>query len=86
MADQKEVEELELYAWVGWDEFGSGQIGLKQGIVPAGTIPMVAIDREKLENHWPQAETLAAMFGKRIFLVKFQAVEIIRGTQRGEIG
>ena len=29
------VKTTALYAWVGEDEMGSGQIGLKQGVVPA---------------------------------------------------
>jgi hypothetical protein len=71
---------LELYAWVGRDEFGSGEIGLKQGMVPAGLIPMVSISRDKLEPYWRQAETQAHIYGQRIFLARFQLIEIVRAT------
>ncbi len=86
MANEKEVSEVELYAWVGWDEFGSGEIGLKQGVVPAGTIPMVAIKREKLEAYWPFAELQAKHYGKRIFLVRLTVAEIVKQTAEGDIG
>ncbi len=78
-----DVSSLALYAWVGEDELGSGEIGLKQGVVPAGYIPMVAIDRAKLERYWPQAENQASAYGKRIYLIRFQAVEIVRQTEVG---
>ena len=38
------IEDLTIVAWVGEDELGSGKIGLKQGHVPAGFIPLVAMD------------------------------------------
>ncbi len=86
MAERKEVEKMTLYAWAGWDEMGSGELGLKQGVVPAGTIPMVSISQENLDQYWNQAELLAATYGKRIFLVRFEAVEIVRETQSGAVG
>ena len=36
MNTPKEVQEMVLHAWVGEDELGSGEFGIKQGIVPAG--------------------------------------------------
>ncbi|HEY1416699.1 MAG TPA: hypothetical protein VGF41_02305 [Myxococcaceae bacterium] len=33
-----------IYAWVGLDEHGSGRVGIKQGAVPAGYIPLAAMD------------------------------------------
>jgi hypothetical protein len=80
----KKLEDIELYAWLGEDEFGSGEIGLKRGRVPAGDIPMVAISREKLEKYWPGAEAQAATYGKRIYLVRFKVAEVLRGTKGGE--
>ena len=77
------MDDIELFAWLGEDEFGSGQIGLKQGVVPSGIIPIVAIDREKIEKIWHQAEAQAAAYGKRIYLVRFQMVEILRSTEKG---
>jgi hypothetical protein len=75
--------EIELFAVVGEDEFGSGQVGLKQAIAPAGIIPMVAIRRDKVEQFWNQYEAQAQKFGKRIYLVRFQAVEVLRETEGG---
>lgn len=85
MADTpKEVQELELYAWIGRDEYGSGVFGLKQGNVPAGTIPMVSIDQEKLDKYWQHAERQATIFGQRIYLVKLAFVEVVRETKDGD--
>jgi len=83
MAVEKEVEEFMVYAWIGKDEFGSGEIGLKQGSVPAGTIPMVSISQEKLDKYWEQAELQAERWGQKIYLVKLAFVEVVRETQYG---
>jgi hypothetical protein len=53
---------LELFAWVGEDELGSGEIGLKQAHAPAGLIPMVAIRRDKVEKFYPQFEAQARRY------------------------
>lgn len=71
---------VELFAWIGKDEYGSGEVGLKQAIVPAGTIPMVAIDRRKMEGYWDQAEAQAAAYGQQISLVRFIPIEVTRRT------
>jgi len=75
----------ELFAWLGEDEMGSGQIGLKQADVPAGRIPIVAVDRHrtKIEKYWPQAEAQARAFGKRIALVRYIPVEVVMETASG---
>lgn len=66
---------MKLYAWIGEDEFGSGFVGLKQARVPAGYIPLVAIekDRHKLEHPKlvAQLRLQAATFGKSIRFVEF---------------
>lgn len=80
-----ELLELELYAWVGRDEHGSGEIGIKQGNAPAGLIPMVAIRRDKVEKFYPQFEAMAKRYGNKISLVRFKAVEIVRQTENGEL-
>lgn len=79
---------LALYAWVGEDELGSGRIGLKQGIVPAGMIPLVAMDYhlDRLAKLMPQMEQQAIKYGKKIRLVKFEATEIAAETLGGEDG
>lgn len=77
------MEHLELFAWIGEDEYGSGEIGLKQCLVPAGLVPMAAIRQEKMEKYWESAEAQARTYGKRIYLVRFQAVEVLRQTEAG---
>lgn len=76
---------LELFAWVGENELDPGdkKLGLKQAVVPAGTVPMVAVDRAKMEKYWPQAEAQAARYGKRIRLVRFVFAEVLRETEKG---
>jgi len=78
--DELRLLDLQLHAWVGEDELGSGEIGLKQALVPAGMIPLVAIRCEKVAT--PLIELQLALqsqhHGKHIFLVRFQAVEIVK--------
>lgn len=71
------VKEVILYAWVGEDEFGSGEVGLKQAQVPAGRIPLVAIDGDKLNRPYvlEQLQKLANIYGKTLRLCKFSFVE-----------
>jgi hypothetical protein len=78
-------EPLAIYAWVGEDEFGSGRVGLKQGIVPAGTIPLVAMSYhlDRLAKLKPQMEAQAAASGKKIRLCKFVATEVAVETKAG---
>lgn len=77
--------DLELYAWVGPDDQldtgkRTGEIGIKQGLVPAGYIPLVAIAREKMERQAPQMADMAVLTGVERYLVRFQAVEVIRAV------
>jgi hypothetical protein len=77
---------LTLYAWVGEDENGSGRIGLKQGVVPAGIIPLVAMDfhLDRLAKLLPQMEAQAAASGMRLRLMKFAATgEVVAETEAG---
>lgn len=72
------VEELELIAWVGEDELGSGKIGIKQAMVPAGMIPLAAIgdhwDRLTSNNVLQGLQAQANHFGKTIRLCRFRFV------------
>lgn len=79
-------EPLSIYAWIGEDEFGSGRVGLKQGIVPAGTIPLVAMSYhlDRLAKLKPQMEAQAAASGKKIRLCKFVITEVAAETEAGE--
>jgi hypothetical protein len=79
------IGEMVLYAWVGEDELNnSHELGLKQGLVPAGLIPMVSVSKEKLDKYWTQAVVQAATYGKKIYLVKFTASEILNITKEGK--
>lgn len=77
---------VELVAWLGEDEFGSGQVGLKQARVPAGLIPMVAIREHeaKLRAVKPQLEVQARAFGQRIYLCRFTFAEVLDKTESGQ--
>lgn len=82
------VEAHSLYAWVGEDELGSGKIGLKQGLVPAGYIPLVTMDydRHKIERAPVRLamEMQAKLYGKKIRLVKFCYAEVVAETEAGQ--
>jgi hypothetical protein len=77
-----------LYAWVGEDEFGSGVVGLKQGDVPAGRIPLVVCDYhlDRITGLKSQMEMQASVYGKKVRLVKFEAVEVLAETTGGADG
>lgn len=67
------VEKMVLYAWVGEDELGSGEVGLKQGIVPAGCIALVASKEGKIDQPFiiEQLRKQASTYGKTIRLCRF---------------
>jgi hypothetical protein len=75
-----ELKDLELFAWVGEDEFGSSKIGLKQAMVPAGLIPIVAIARGKVDREFIalQMEQQARAYGKQISLCRFTLAEVLK--------
>lgn len=70
-------DEMSLFAWVGLDENGSGRVGIKQGHVPAGNIPLAAMDydRAKLEKLKAQLQVQADTYGVEIRLARFLFVE-----------
>jgi len=73
------VKEIALYAWLGEDEFGSGVVGLKQALVPAGMIPLVAVDNNKIDREYIRQamQAQANAYGKTIRFCKFTFVEEI---------
>jgi hypothetical protein len=79
------LKSVELYAWVGEDELGSGEIGLKQGLVPAGFIALVSagpkVAREDIQS---QMALQAERFGKKIYLCRFTFAGVMRETIAGE--
>jgi hypothetical protein len=78
------TRQVEIFCWLGEDELGSGDVGLKQGIVPAGCIPLVAVKRSKMEPLLPQSEAQARKYGKRIRLCRFTFAEVVAETESGE--
>lgn len=76
-------ENISLYAWIGEDELGSGEIGIKQGLVPAGLIPLVAISKPKMDGLKIQMNTQARVYGKKIRLARFVFVEVVDETAAG---
>lgn len=80
-----DLNEVELFAWLGMDELGSGEIGLKQAQVPAGMIPLVAVKRHKVESTQltEAMEMQAEVCGKKIRLCRFTLAEVIRETRCG---
>jgi hypothetical protein len=74
MADVNKLEDIELFAWVGEDEMGSGEIGIKQARCAAGMIPMVAIRQEKMDQEYirEQLHAQGIKFSKKISLCRFK--------------
>lgn len=69
----------DIWAWVGEDEYGTGNVGLKQARGPGGITALAAVDPQKLDVS-PLREGLqeqANLYGKRIRLVRYVAVEEI---------
>ena len=78
------IKDIELWAWLGEDEFGTGEIGIKQAQVPAGIVPMVAVRRDRMEKYFHHAEAQAKRYGKKIRLCRFKFVEVVRETECGQ--
>jgi hypothetical protein len=70
----EELENLMLYAWVGPNDAPDATDstwGIKQGVVPAGYIPLVAVDQAKMERLFPQMAVMAKATGKVRYLARF---------------
>lgn len=69
----------QLYAWLGEDEFGSGRIGLKQGLTAVGMIPLVVVadDLQKVTTAplVAQLQRQADRFNKTIYLARFLEID-----------
>ena len=67
-------ENLVLFAWVGEDEMGSGEIGLKQGMTPVGLIPLVAVREDRMSQDFivEAMKRQAREYGKKIRLCRFK--------------
>jgi len=74
-----DIESMELYAWVGEDEWGSGELGIKQARVPAGMIPIVSTKLSKINQEYIKEamDVQGKNFDKKIMLCKFKFEEVI---------
>lgn len=79
MTTDPRVEKMKLWAWVGEDELGSGEVGLKQGLCPAGFIPLVACVPGKMNQEYilTQMRAQSQVGGKVIRLVRFTFEEVL---------
>jgi hypothetical protein len=75
-----------IYAWIGEDELGSGVVGIKQALVPAGMIPLAAMAHhlDRLTKRADVMEWQARLYGKKIRLCKFVMTEVVQETEAGE--
>ena len=71
------VKAVELFAWLGEDELGSGEVGIKQAKCPAGYIPLVSVNGKKMDQDYmiQQLQLQANLYGKTIRLCKYKFVE-----------
>lgn len=78
MSVPQNVQDVVLWAWVGEDEHGSGEVGIKQALCPAGYIPLVACKDGKINQDYlrEQLQQQANAFGKTIRLCKFTFVQV----------
>ena len=77
----EELKNLVLYAWVGPNDATGATDhvwGIKKGYVPAGCIPLVAVDCEKVERQWPQMKGIAVSTGKVRYLARFEFAGVVR--------
>jgi len=75
----EKIKKLSMYAWIGEDENGSGEIGIKQALVPAGMIPIAGIHLNKIGQQYIKEamDIQGKTYGKKICLCKFQFEEIV---------
>ena len=71
------LEDFVMYAWIGEDELGSGEVGIKQGVCPAGIIPMAMVHLSAADQDYikDQLQWQANQYGKPITLVKLKVIE-----------
>jgi hypothetical protein len=71
---------MRLFAWVGEDEFGSGEVGLKQALTHLGLIPLVATSEDAMNQPFivDQLQVQARFYKKTIRLVEFEDVSVKR--------
>jgi hypothetical protein len=81
------ISQINLYAWVGEDEFSAGHFGIKQGIVPVrgspfppACIPLVSVEQGRmLDRGIPDAmKAQVSIYRKTIYLCRFSFAEEIK--------
>ncbi len=78
MPDTRQLSDFPpLYAWLGEDELGSGEIGIKQGYCQTGYTALVSVEQHKVEQFAGDLKEQAAEYGKTIRLIKYVPQEII---------
>jgi hypothetical protein len=77
------LDDLELYAWIGDDEFSSDGLSIKRALAPTGCVPLVALRRDKVEQMKPRMEAEARLMGRKIHLVRFVPAEVVAQTEAG---
>lgn len=72
--DDPRIKQVELFAWIGEDEYGSGKIGIKSGFCRAGFVPLVAVDRSKMDDPYFREglSRQSRAFGKTIRLLSLR--------------
>jgi hypothetical protein len=73
------ITEMVLWAWIGEDELGSGEVGLKQCTTPAGFIPLVACKDGKMDQLYIRdaMQAQASVFRKTIRLARFTFESVV---------
>ena len=82
----EKLEDVRLFAWLSEDQLGSGEVGLKQALTPAGMIPLVAVAEDKMRQGYivDQLMAMANRYDKPISLVQYRMERVlIRLEPRG---
>jgi hypothetical protein len=79
------IEGLEFYAWVGEDELGSGEVGIKRAFLNGQYMALVDTNPKKVDrlDFYLGLNAQAEKYGKKIRLVRFVAAEVVAETIPG---
>lgn len=70
------LRDVQVFAWMGEDELGSGEIGMKQVMLPGvGLTNLCSVEEHKLHKFTEGLQAQANRYGKTITLVRMQIVE-----------
>lgn len=80
------VPPMDLFAWIGEDELGSGVVGIKARLMPTGltALACIAEHRDRLQDPAVVASLQAQVnrYGKRIRFARFSIVEDLMALER----